>query len=137
MKDYKISEFKPKKTAARMKIIKGIVSCLNSDDVFKGVTVENWSEKELSIQLHNFLRGGMKIIFQKLHPGQSDKKITQRVDKAVLWEGASDKTIRAIPIFGTRHRPDFAIHVKGIKIAVEIKKGEGGSSLRGGDLGKH
>jgi hypothetical protein len=132
MNEFKISEFKPKKTAARMKIINRIVSSLSNEKVFKGVLVENWNEKELSIQLNNFLREGMKKIFKDLYPHQTVGKIEKRVDKAILWERASDKTIRANPIFGTRHRPDFAVHIRDLKIAVEIKKGGGGDSLRGG-----
>lgn len=132
MNEYKIAEFKPKKTAARMKIIDEIVESLNNEMVFKGVTVQNWKEKELSIQVNNFLREGIKIIFKELYPDRSEKKIAQKVDKAILWEIASDKTISTIPMFGSRHRPDFVVHIKGIKIAIELKRGMGGESLRSG-----
>ena len=132
MNGFKISEFKPKKTAARMKIIEGIVSSLSSSEVFNTVDKEGWKENKIATHLHNFLRKGMENIFQELHPGQSEKGIAKRVEKAVLWEGAHNKTISANKIFGSRHYPDFAVHIKDLKIAVELKSGEGGSSLRGG-----
>lgn len=81
MNDYKIAKFKPKKTAARMKIIDEIVGSLNNEKVFKGVTVQNWKEKELSIQVNNFLRDGIKIIFEELYPDRSEKKSHKKLTR--------------------------------------------------------
>ena len=132
MADYKISEFKPKKTAVRVKIIEDIVKSLSSDEVFKTVDKEEWKEKKIAAYLYPFLSRGMEKIFQDLHPGQSSKNISRKVENAVLWEGAHNKTISADKVFGSRHYPDFAVHIRGLKIAIELKIGGGGGSLRGG-----
>ena len=49
----------------------------------------------------------------------------------MLWEGEANTNINNFTFFGTQH-PDFVVKIDKLKVAVEVKKGESGSSLREG-----
>ena len=50
----------------------------------------------------------------------------------MLWEGDVNTTVNNFTFFGTQHRPDFVVKIDRLSVAVEVKKGETGSSLREG-----
>ena len=58
--------------------------------------------------------------------------VKQKAKNCLLWEGDVNTTVNNFTFFGTQHRPDFVVKIDKLSVAVEVKKGETGSSLREG-----
>jgi len=58
---------------------------------------------------------------------------SEKAKKNLLWEGNKKTTVKNISLFGTWHRPDMVLEFdKNTRIAIEIKRGDDGKSLREG-----
>ena len=58
--------------------------------------------------------------------------VRQKAKECLLWEGDVTTTVNNFTVFGTQHRPDFVVKIDKLRVAVEVKKGESGHSLREG-----
>ena len=74
----------------------------------------------------------MLTICRKLFPRLSDSAIQKKAKVSLFWEGDVNTTVNHIRFLGVQHRPDFMVKVDGIRVAVEVKRGETGSAVREG-----
>ena len=49
-----------------------------------------------------------------------------------LYPEHAPTTVNNFVFFGVQHRPDFVVKIDGLKIAVEVKRGDSGSAVREG-----
>ena len=123
---------KAKKTQRRMVVIDGILKSVRNPNIYSVVDYRNWDESKIRTYMHRYLIEGMESVFRALYPNQLLRTIKRKADKAVLWESDVGVTISNIQFFGVQHRPDFVVKAEEIKVAVEVKKGDSGSSIRDG-----
>lgn len=120
-----------KKTQKRIQIIDEIMAALSSEEVYGVLDSKNSSEDKIKTYLHQILRKHLTKIYQGIF-GQQIELAEKHAIKALLWEGDKNTTINHVHFLGTQHRPDFVIHIDDTSIAVEIKIGENGQSIREG-----
>jgi hypothetical protein len=119
-----------KKTDRRVKLLNSIISHMKSHNMFsKQVSrkrdTENVIQKNLFLALEDHL--GKYLI--KYGVGEvKSKKIVANFQ----WEQKLTTTVNNFTIFSTNHRPDAILDLDDFRIGIEIKKGDGGSSLRNG-----
>ncbi len=121
-----------KKSAKRLEIISKILSILSSPDIFDVVDPHTWSEERIQTYMHKELSNGMVGIFESLYPGQQKRTIRKKAVASLNWSGDIRKTIHNLLVMGVLHRPDFEINIDKLRIAVEVKRGDDGSSVREG-----
>lgn len=121
-----------KKTAKRITIINKVLSIFSNPAIFDVVNRFSWSEERIQTYMYKELCDGMTSIFRDLHPNYLENTIIKKVNESINWSGHRGKTIHNLKVLGVLHRPDFEIEVNGTIIAVEVKKGEDGSSVREG-----
>lgn len=122
---------KAKKTQVRKTLIGGVVGILRSQKIYK-VLGKHKSESAIKTYMAPILVEGMKGIYNKLYPDYEPGTIQRKADRAVIWEGDETVTINHTRLFGVQHRPDFVIRAEGVRVAIEIKRGEKGDAVREG-----
>lgn len=118
-----------RKSKARITIIDGIVKILRSPKTF-AVIGKGINEHQIKTYLHPILIEGMRDIYVVLYPLQREYTIERKSSNAVLWEGNKAVTISNTKLFGVQHSPDFVIRAEGMRIAIEVKRGEQGEVVR-------
>jgi hypothetical protein len=126
-----MTQRKAKKTQVRVTLIEGIVRILRSKKIY-GVLRKNVDESTIKTFMYPILVDGMKGIYHILYPNYEPGTIQRKANRAVLWEGDKTVTISNTRLFGVQHRPDFVIRAEGVRIAIEIKRGEKGDVVREG-----
>jgi hypothetical protein len=67
------------------------------------------------------------------HFGFSEKKSKKIVKEGFKWEQKITTTVPSFNFFATNHRPDSVLEInEKLRIAMELKKGDSGQSLRSG-----
>ncbi len=122
---------KAKKTQVRITLIEGIVKILRGKRIFS-VLRKDVDESTLKTFMFPILVDGMKHIYRNLYPNYEPGTIQRKADLAVIWEGDKSVIINNTKLFGVQHRPDFVIRAEGVRIAIEIKRGEKGDVVREG-----
>ena len=128
----KHTSHKAKKTQRRLVLVEEILVGLRSPKIYDVISYRTWDESKIRAFMHSHLIEAMQRVFRSLQPHQHARTIERKATNAVLWEGDIGVTISNIQFFGVQHRPDFVINAEGVKIAVEIKRGESGSEVRDG-----
>jgi hypothetical protein len=64
--------------------------------------------------------------------GFSRSLAKEKARTMIKWEGNVNTTVKQIQFMGTQNRPDLTIQSEGVTIAIELKKGDRGASLREG-----
>ena len=84
--------------------------------------------------MHQPLIKELEDLYENLELSKSNDKeiVKQKAKDCLLWEGDVNTTVNNFTFFGTQHRPDFVVKIDRLSVAVEVKKGETGSSLREG-----
>ena len=82
--------------------------------------------------MHQPLQRRIRRLCEELFSGQSPKSIASKASEALFWEGDVNTTVNHIRFLGVQHRPDFVVKLVGIRIAVEVKRGQSGSAIREG-----
>jgi hypothetical protein len=59
-------------------------------------------------------------------------KARKKIQKSLKWEGNVNTTVNNILFMGTQNRPDMLLDIDNMSIAIEFKRGDKGSDLRGG-----
>jgi hypothetical protein len=121
-----------KKSTQREWVVDEIIKTLSDYKIFTTLDYRRKNEAYLKQYMHQPLQAKLLQICRKLNPGVSDKTIESKAAKALFWEGDVKTPVNNIPFLGVQHRPDFKIEIGGIKIAVEVKRGESGYALREG-----
>ena len=126
-----MSQRKAKKTQVRLTLIEGIVRILRSQKIHKVLSPEK-SESIIKTLMYPILVRGMEGIYYELYPNYKSATIERKADRAVIWEGDNTATISNTKLFAVQHRPDFVIRAEGVRIAIEVKRGEKGDVVREG-----
>ena len=121
-----------KKSAQRIWIIDEILAAMSDDRIFSTLDYRHKSEGYLKQYVHQPLQKRLQAICKKLYPDVSDATIERKANATLFWEGDVKTTVNHIRFLGVQHRPDFMVKVGGIRIAVEVKRGESGSAIREG-----
>jgi hypothetical protein len=119
-----------KKTDRRVKLLESIISHMKAHNMFSK-QVSRKRDTESTIQKNLFLSLEDKLDDFIIEYGVSEKKSKDLVSK-FQWEQKLTTTVNNFTIFSTNHRPDAVLNIGDFRIGIEIKKGDGGSSLRSG-----
>lgn len=122
---------RPRKTVRRVQIVDEIMAALCSKVVYGVLNSQVVSEDKIKTYLHQILRKHLEKIFKEIFC-DTEELAEKHAIKSLLWEGDRNTTINNVIFLGTQHRPDFVIHIDGFSIAVEVKIGETGQSIREG-----
>tara|TARA_A100001037_G_scaffold106674_1_gene96940 strand:+ start:13642 stop:14184 length:543 start_codon:yes stop_codon:yes gene_type:complete len=122
------------KSKKRVKIVESIASAISSNKIFDVIDYRNRNEDYIKQYMHQPLISELEALYEDLELSKSTDKdlIRQKAKDCLLWEGDVNTTVNNFTFFGTQHRPDFVVKIDKLKVAVEVKKGESGSSLREG-----
>lgn len=120
-----------KKTDRRRKIVTAIMESLKHDEIFDRLKYKQKTESELQNRMAIPLNRAVAKLFEEFKGMNEDKaQATARIKFAS--EEDPNTTVSNFMFMGVQHRPDFTIEFGDINIAVEIKKGEAGKSVREG-----
>jgi len=124
---------KTAQTKKRASLVDAIIESLEKNDIFLGI-VSNKNDTEVQIQKALFLRleNELPTILSK-HFKFSEKKSKKIVEEGFKWEQKLSTSVPSFNFFETNHRPDSVLEIKKeFRIAIELKKGDSGQSLRSG-----
>lgn len=119
-----------KKTNRRVKLLKSIMSQMKGHDMFS-MQVSRKRDTENTIKKNLFLSLEKKLKRFLIKYGINDNKSKELV-AGFQWEQKLTTTVNNFTVFSTNHRPDAVLDLDDFRIGIEIKKGDGGSALRGG-----
>jgi len=105
------------------------MNALRHEDIYGTINYVNQSENLIKTFIYPHIIRELKTYFEQKMDGE---KADLQARKMLLWEGNKKTTVSNVIFLGTQHRPDFLIKGKTINIAIEIKKGDKGSSVREG-----
>ena len=98
------------------------------------IDYRNRNEDYIKQYMHQPLISELEALYEDLELSKSADKelVKQKAKNCLLWEGDVTTTVNNFTVFGTQHRPDFVVKIDKLRVAVEVKKGESGHSLREG-----
>jgi len=119
-----------KKSSKRVKVIRQLLETMKSDDdIYSVIDYQRASEAKIKqFMYHPLLRTLAKCIEDLGYR----KDCIQKAKNILLWESNKKTTVNNFQLFGVQHRPDFVIKMDDYSIAVEVKRGANGSSIRDG-----
>jgi len=122
------------KSKRRIKIVESIASAISSKKIFDVIDYRNRNEDYIKQYMHQPLISELETLYEDLELSKSADKelVKQKAKNCLLWEGDVTTTVNNFTVFGTQHRPDFVVKIDKLRVAVEVKKGESGHSLREG-----
>ena len=122
------------KSKRRIKIVESIASAISSNKIFDVIDYRNRNEDYIKQYMHQPLISELETLYEDLELSKSTDKelVKQKAKNCLLWEGDVTTTVNNFTVFGTQHRPDFVVKIDKLRVAVEVKKGESGHSLREG-----
>ena len=121
-----------KKTKKAVAIVDGIVTALKSEKIYKRIPYEYQSEAKTKTSMDAALLNGLQDFYKQMEPHLRDSTIKKKAERSLYWETDKSVTINNIIFLGTQHRPDFLVDIYGLRIGVEIKRGDDGGSIREG-----
>lgn len=120
------------KSKKRTWIVDQILDCLKDPNIYNTIDCKNRKEDYIKQYMHKFIIDRLEAIHQQLYPGLGEQTARKKARESLLWESDRKTTVNNVQFFGVQHRPDFLIQLFDLKIAVEIKKGDNGFSIREG-----
>ena len=122
------------KSKRRIKIVESIASAISSKKIFDTIDYRNRNEDYIKQYMHQPLISELEELYEQLQTSKTvDKElIKQKAKNCLLWEGDVNTRVNNFTFFGTQQNPDFIVKIESLAVAVEVKKGETGSSLREG-----
>jgi hypothetical protein len=121
-----------RKTARRTWLIEEIIGVLKKKITFERINYKNLTESDIRTSLYYVLLEGLEGIHAQLTPTVSQKRIKLKADRSLLWESDPRSTINNFLFLGAQHRPDYEIQIFDLLIAIEIKRGKSGQTVREG-----
>lgn len=112
-----------------MVVIEGIMDALTSNEIYN-VIGHGKCEGDVKTYMHQTFLSELKEIHGKLDPTASREVLAKRAKKSLLWEGDANTTVNNMLFMGVQHRPDFIVQIEGMRIAVEVKRGDTGAAVR-------
>ncbi len=121
---------KSKKSKKRINTLHRIMKALKSPEIYGVINYEQQNEDMIKQYLHQPLLEAVKDIL--IDRGIVLKNVVRTAKDCLLWESNRTQTLHNIKMFGVGHRPDFVVKFNDMDIAIEIKRGSTGSSIREG-----
>ena len=119
------------KSKKRIDLLDAIQDGITSREIFDTIDYKTQSEDKIKQFIYpHLLEQLTEYIIEK--KGFSRGLAKHKARSIVKWEGNKNTTVKNMHFMGTANRPDMTIDSDGIKIAVEFKRGDRGSSLREG-----
>lgn len=118
-----------RKSARRSALTDGIMRGLTNEAVYR-IIGSGRSEAAVADHLQHSLVAALEKVHAELDPTVTRETIQRRALEGLLWEGNVNTTINHIQFLGAQHRPDFIVQFDDIQVAVEVKRGESGASVR-------
>lgn len=124
---------KTAQTQKRSSLVDEIILVLKKHEIFSEIvtrqhTTEGLLQKVLFLRLEEKLPYILSNSF-----GFSQKKSTTIVKESFKWEQKITTPVPSFNFFATNHRPDAVLEInEELRIAIELKKGDSGQSLRDG-----
>jgi len=120
---------KASKTEKRNILLNTIMNVISDKDIYDEI---GFKKSEDKIKQHMYQPLKAKINEHFINQGVSVKTAKNKTLKSLKWESHNKQTMHNMVLFGTQHRPDMEVCLDGIKIAIEVKKGDKGSDVRAG-----
>jgi hypothetical protein len=105
---------------------------MKQEKIYKTLDYRNKNEQYLKQYMHQPLQATMVEVFRRVDSRLSEGTLQKKASTALLCEGDVSTTVNNIRFLGVLHRPDFVVKAAGMRIAVEVKMGENGGSVREG-----
>lgn len=120
-------------TTKRIKLLDGIIKIMEEHEWFSEIVTRKMdTESQIKKTLFLRLRKEFPNLFMNLL-NLNESKANDIANKDFRWEQNKNTTVKNFAFFNTNHRPDAELILpEGIRIAIEIKKGQNGESLRSG-----
>lgn len=119
------------KSQNRITILDMIQDGISTNEIFETIDYKKQSEDKIKQFIYpNLLNRLTDYVMEK--KGFSRSLAREKAKTMIKWEGNVNTTVRNIHFMGTANRPDMTVHINGINIAIEVKKGNRGSALREG-----
>lgn len=119
------------KSQNRLTILEIIQDGISTNEIFETIDYKKQSEDKIKQFIYpNLLNRLTDYVMEK--KGFSRSLAREKAKTMIKWEGNVNTTVRNIHFMGTANRPDMTVHINGINIAIEVKKGNRGSALREG-----
>ena len=120
------------KSRKRKEYLLEIMDILRSENIYDTIDYCRQDEGKIKQFIYPYLVEALTNHYAKGHTKKDIDIARQKARKNILWEGNKKTTVNNIVVFGVQHRPDMVIKDDDISIAIEIKKGDNGSDIRGG-----
>ena len=112
----------------RIEVLETIMFTLKSDEIYDVLKYQEMSEQKIKQFMYQPLVRDLSKLFHSRGISKSDI-LAKHV---VLWEGNKKTVVNNVVLFGVQHRPDFVVRLKDFTVAVEVKRGSNGQSIREG-----
>ena len=120
------------KTTKSVKIIQRLVEVLKTPDVFNVIKYQEKKEDYIKAQMYPYIIREVAKLYEDIYKHKPDTCL-KKAKENLLWEGNTKTTVNNVSLFGTCHRPDMVLEFdKNMKIAIEVKRGDDGKSIREG-----
>jgi len=119
------------KSKNRMAILEMLQDGITTTDIYETIDYKNQSEDKIKQFIYPHLLDKISTWIAE-RKGYSLDLARQKAKTMLKWEGSVKTTVKNIHFMGTANRPDMTVDIEGIKIAIEFKRGNRGSSLRDG-----
>ena len=116
------------KSGKRTAFLEKVMGALKHEDIYGTINYKTMNEDKIKMFIYPYL---LKELTEYLGSEGYGKKSHEMAKQMLLWEGNKKTTKNNFMIFGVQHRPDMLIE-NGINVAIEIKKGNNGASIREG-----
>lgn len=120
-----------RKSERRTEITHRIMKSLKHNEVFSRMKYKQKTESEIQNRMAVPLHREVVSLYED-YKGYDTKTAIKRANVDFASEEDPNTTVNNFMFMGVQHRPDFTIDLDGLNIAVEIKKGDSGQSIREG-----
>lgn len=120
-----------KKTSKRMRFLENVINAMIHEEIYGTIDYRKKNESEIKQFIYPKMIDKISEYYTKEN-NLSEEKARLKARKNLLWEGNIKTTVNNFTLFGVQHRPDMVISDSNMNIAIEIKKGDDGSSIRSG-----
>jgi hypothetical protein len=119
------------KSVNRKKLLNSIIEALKHSDIYGTINYRKQSESKIKQFVYPVLLTKISKLYETTHDVTPEHAM-KKAKKCLLWEGNVNTTISNNMFMGTQHRPDLVVDMDDVKIAIEIKKGDNGATIREG-----
>jgi len=117
------------KSQKRTEILNQLVDTIESPYIYNTIDYVKKDEAYIKGFIYPHLVRKVKELYTNYN-GLQESTAALKAEESVAWEGDKKSVVHNMNLFGVQHRTDMEIKFNGLNIAVEFKKGHGGSSIR-------